>query len=87
MAGGFTVQWGVEYGLKDTGRDESVTVYFPKAFPNECFVVLACGNHDSVTEGAGVIYTKKLNRYSFKITLDGVNKVTRMDAFWVAFGY
>ena len=81
------IQWGVEYGLKDTGRDDSVTVYFPKAFPNDCFVVLACPNYDHVTDGGGVIYAKKLNRYSCKLTLDGIKSVTSMDAFWVAFGY
>ena len=86
MAGGFIIQWGVQYGLTDTGKDESVIVRFPKAFPNTCCVVLACGNCDHVASGAGVIYTKKSDRYSFKITLDSVDKVWRMDAFWVAFG-
>ena len=87
MAGGFMIQWGMESGLTDTGYDGSVTVQFPTAFPTACFVVLACPNYDRVTDGGGIIYTKKIDRYSCKLTLDGIKSVSRMDAFWVAFGH
>lgn len=87
MAGGFMIQWGMESGLTDTGYDGSVTVQFPTAFPTACFVVLACPNYDRVTEGGGVIYAKKIDRYSCKLTLDGIKSVSSMDAFWIALGY
>lgn len=88
MAGGFMIQWGHVYGLKDTGSyGNSQTINFPRAFNNRCFAVVACPDDDKVYDGAGVIYTKLVSRYSFKLTLDGVKTVGNMSAVWVAFGY
>lgn len=44
---GLILQWGVS--LDGTSREESLTVKFPKEFPNECFVVILTGYYGDIT--------------------------------------